>query len=296
MTLYSLSVPLVHSHIHFGHCYKGQEGWASYLNRFARGGGILYDIEFLTDASGKRVAAFGYYAGYAGAAVSLLAWAHQLQNPATPCPSIPAYSSDKALVSDVKSAVAAAVPLNNGQNPRVIIIGALGRCGTGAVDLCCLAGIPDTNILKWDMAETARGGPFEEIAAADIFVNCIYLREPIPPVVTRESLSRPGRKLRVACDVSCDPTDPMNPVPLYRVPTTFTKPTSPVEGVLGDGPELTITAIDHLPSLVAREASDTFSNLLLPSLQVLDRRGEEGVWVRAEKTFRDNLAMIPQDR
>lgn len=66
-------VPLVHSHIQFGHCYKDQEGWADYLDRFARGGGILYDIEFLTDASGKRVSAFGYYAGYAGAAVSLLA-------------------------------------------------------------------------------------------------------------------------------------------------------------------------------------------------------------------------------
>lgn len=179
-------------------------------------------------------------------------------------------------MSDVKSAVAAAVLLNNGQYPRIIIIGALGRCGTGAVDLCRQAGMPENEILKCDMAETARGGPFEEIAAADIFINCIYLREQIPPFVTRQSLSLPGRKLRVACDVSCDPTDPMNPVPLYTVPTTFTEPTSLVDGVSGDGPELTITAIDHLRSLVAREASDAFSNLLLPSLQTLNRRGKKG--------------------
>lgn len=196
-------------------------------------------------------------------------------------------------MSDVKSAIAAGRPANNGQNPRVIVIGALGRCGTGAVDLCRQVGVPESDILKWDMAETARGGPFEEIAAADIFINCIYLAEPIPPFITRESLSTPGRKLRVVCDVSCDPTDPKNPVPLYTVPTTFIKPTSPVDGVTGEGPELTITAIDHLPSLVAREASDAFSKGLLPSLKALDRRNEEGVWVRAEKTFRDNVARLP---
>jgi saccharopine dehydrogenase (NAD+, L-lysine forming) len=286
-------VPLVHSHIQFGHCYKGQEGWAHYLDRFVRGNGILYDIEFLTDASGKRVAAFGYYAGYAGAAVSLLAWAHQVQNPGTPCPSIPAYPSEKALVSDVKNAITAAALLNNGHKPRVHIIGALGRCGTGAVELCNQGGISESDVLKWDMAETARGGPFEEIAAADVFVNCIYLTKSIPPFVTRKSLSLPGRKLRVACDVSCDPTDPKNPVPLYTTPTSFIKPTSPVDGLHDDGPEMTITAIDHLPSLVAREASDAFSNLLLPSLKALDSRDKEGVWVRAEKTFRDNVSTIP---
>jgi saccharopine dehydrogenase (NAD+, L-lysine forming) len=294
LTLLSHPVPLVHSHIQFSHCYKGQEGWATYLDRFVRGGGILYDIEFLTDASGKRVAAFGYYAGYAGAAVSLLAWAHQLKHPGTPCPSLSAYPSDKAIVNDVKNAVANAIPLNHGQCPRIIVIGALGRCGTGAVDLCRQAGIPESDIWRWDMAETSRGGPFPEIAAADVFVNCIYLTTPIPSFVTRESLSLPDRKLRVVCDVSCDPTDPNNPVPLYSAPTSFIKPTSLVHGVSGDGPELTVVAIDHLPSLVAREASDAFSNLLLPSLKTLDARAEEGVWQRAEKTFRANAATIPQ--
>lgn len=224
--------------------------------------------------------------------MALLAWAHQVQNSGSPCPSISAYQSEKALVSDVEKAVTTAA--FNGRKPRVLIIGALGRCGSGAADLCRQAGISESDIWKWDMAETARGGPFEEIAAADVFVNCIYLTKPIPPFVTRESLSRPGRKLRVVCDVSCDPTDPKNPVPIYTTPTTFITPTSPVSDVHGDGPELTITAIDHLPSLVAREASDAFSSLLLPSLKVLDRRDKEGVWVRAEKTFRDNIRTISQ--
>ena len=28
-------------------------------------------------------------------------------------------------------------------------MGALGRCGSGAVDLCLRAGIPTMNVLKW---------------------------------------------------------------------------------------------------------------------------------------------------
>ena len=143
------------------------------------------------------------------------------------------------------------------------------------------------------MAETAPGGPFFEIASADIFINCVYLAgTPTPPFVTLESLSKSGRQLRVACNVSCDPTDPHNPVPIYHEITTFPNPTVPVK-VDGDGPPLIVVSIDHLPSLVAREASNAFSELLLPSLKVLNRRNEEGVWTRAEKLFKDKVAELP---
>ncbi|KAI4119584.1 MAG: hypothetical protein LQ341_007594, partial [Variospora aurantia] len=176
--------------------------------------------------------------------------------------------------------------------PRIIVVGALGRCGTGAVDCCVAAGVPTSSILKWDMAETAAGGPFKEIAASDIFINCIYLKEKIPPFVTRESLSKPRRKLRVISDVSCDPGDPNNPVPLYTEYSTFTKPTLPLE-VNGDGPDMVVISIDHLPSLVAKEASESFSQLLLPSLKALDRKDKEGVWIRAEQIFREKVNELP---
>jgi hypothetical protein len=54
------------------------------------------------------------------------------------------------------------------------------------------------------MAETKKGGPFQEIIDADIFVNCIYLSDPIPPFVNTETLSSPSRNLSVVCDVSAD--------------------------------------------------------------------------------------------
>lgn len=289
------SAPLHHAHIQFGHCFKDQEHWDRYLSRFARGGGTLYDLEFLTDASGKRVAAFGYHAGYAGAAIAILAWSHQLAHPDTLLPAIPSFSSQHAVVDSVTTSLSSSIDIyNNGQPPRILIIGALGRCGSGAVDLCLAAGVPSSSILEWELAETARGGPFLEIASADIFINCIYAKKPIPPFITHDSLSIPGRRLRVACDVSCDPNGPYNPVPIYHEITTFLKPTVPVEVRGGNGPKMTMVSIDHLPSLVAREASDAFSKQLLPSLKKLNKRDEEGVWLLAEKLFTKKVAELPK--
>lgn len=280
-------------YIHFQHCFKKQSGWAQSLSRFSRAGGTLYDLEFLTNPDGRRLAAFGYWAGYAGAGIALMSWAHQILHPDTPQGPVPSFDSAPALTTHIKSALAPAVEANDGRSPRVIVIGALGRCGKGAVDFCRDAGIPDESIVKWDMAETARGGPFPEVAESDIFVNCVYLGpHRTPPFVTFESLSAPGRRLRVICDVSCDPNSENNPIPVYSDYSSFDNPTVPASGKI-DGPELRIVSIDHLPTLVARESSDEFSGLLLPALLTLDRRESEGVWQRAEQVYKDRVAELP---
>ena len=145
-------VPLHHTHIQFAHCYKQQTGWAQTLARFPAGGGTLYDLEFLTDSSGRRVAAFGYHAGYAGAALALLAWAYQLTHPPDELlPGVESYPNEQALVKDVKAELEKGVAKNDGKLPTVLVIGAKGRCGGGAVDLCKAVGLPTANILEWDM-------------------------------------------------------------------------------------------------------------------------------------------------
>lgn len=87
--------------------------------------------------------------------------------------------------------------------------------------------MPTDQILKWDLAETAKGGPFKEIAESDIFVNCIYLSSKIPHFVDLESLKAPGRQLSVVCDVSADTTNPYNPgelmFPKTDSPTNYTQ-------------------------------------------------------------------------
>lgn len=283
--------PLVHTHIQFAHCYKEQGGWADVLSRFPAGNGTLLDLEFLTDERGVRVAAFGFHAGYAGTALALENWAHQLTDN-TPMGSVTHYEKDEDLIEDIKEKIAKGEK-KVGRKPRVIIIGAKGRCGAGAVKMCKDADLPDENITQWDMDETAKGGPFKEILEHDIFVNCIYLNKKIPNFVDMESLNTPERNLTVVCDVSADTTNPNNPVPIYTVATTFDKPTVSVE--VEQGPKLSVISIDHLPSLLPREASESFSNLLLPHLLQLKDRQSDPVWQKAEKLFQEKVATLPKN-
>jgi saccharopine dehydrogenase (NAD+, L-lysine-forming) len=84
-------------------------------------------------------------------------------NHSEPFPGVESYPNEDALIADVKKALDEGAK-KAGRLPRVIVIGALGRCGSGAVSALQKAGLPDENILKWDMAETAKGGPFSMLA------------------------------------------------------------------------------------------------------------------------------------
>jgi len=276
--------PLPHTHIQFAHCYKRQAGWSKVLSRFQRGSGTLYDIEFLNDASGRRVAAFGYHAGFAGAAAGALALAAQRKGETLGL--LTPYENEAAMISDVKKLLG-----GSGKGVKVLVMGALGRCGRGAVDLFRKIGLDENDILKWDLAETAKGGPFDEILNVDIFVNCIYLSSQIPSFITHETINAAGkeRRLSVVVDVSCDTTNPFNPIPIYKINTTFDKPTVPVDVATGN-PPLSVISIDHLPTLLPREASEQFSGDLLPSLLEFPSRSTSRVWADAEKLFQEKLA------
>lgn len=276
--------PLPHTHIQFAHCYKRQAGWSFVLARFHKGKGTLYDLEFLTDDSGRRVAAFGFHAGFAGAAAGALAYAAQKNGNALGL--LEPYANETAMIEAVKQALG-----GSGKGVKALVIGALGRCGRGAVDLFRKIGLNEDDIVKWDMAETAKGGPFQEILDVDIFVNCIYLSSPIPHFLTQTQVQAAGksRRLSVVVDVSCDTTNPHNPIPIYNINTTFSKPTVPVEAG-PENPPLSVISIDHLPTLLPREASEQFSLDLLPSLLELPNRKAARVWVDAEKLFQEKLA------
>lgn len=128
--------PLEHTHIQFAHCYKRQAGWASTLDRFHRGGGTLYDLEFLTDENGRRVAAFGYHAGFAGAAAGVLAFAARQHGNLGP---LKPFENETAMVKCVKNALAT----SDGKKVKALVMGALGRCGRGAVDLLSKIGLEE---------------------------------------------------------------------------------------------------------------------------------------------------------
>ena len=110
---------LPHRHTMFGHAFKGQPAGQVLLRRFKAGKGTLYDLEYLVDESGRRVAAFGYWAGYAGAAVALKCWAAQ-QRGGIAGP-VAKYRNKSALLADLEH------ELGGAARPRAIVIGALGH-------------------------------------------------------------------------------------------------------------------------------------------------------------------------
>ncbi|HIG26434.1 MAG TPA: saccharopine dehydrogenase [Verrucomicrobiales bacterium] len=265
--------PLVHRHIYFAHVYKGQSGWGQILNRYVLGRGLLYDLEYLTDENHRRVAAFGYWAGYSGAALALMAWVGQKLNNNPVLLPVESFRNRDELLAKVNASIGTARRV-----PRVLVIGAQGKSGGGAVQLCRSAG---ADVTEWDLKETKMGGPFAEILEFDIMVNCVLVQSKIPPFITSTLLDRTGRRLGMICDVSCDPYGDQNPLPIYETCTSFA---NPVIRLPHTPDPLDLIAIDHLPSLLPRESSEDFSRQLLPHLLQLDKM-ESGVWQQARNMF-----------
>ena len=269
--------PLRHRHIMFGHAFKGQPSGLRLLQRFKSGGGTLLDLEYLTDAAGRRVAAFGYWAGYAGAAVALKCWAaQQREQIAGP---LSAYDSSSHLLQDLEAELRG----TGADRPTALIIGALGRVGTGAADLCAEMGVKTT---RWDMAETASGGPFPQIVEHDLFFNCILARPGTPVFIPSDTPKQP-RRLSVIGDIACDPDSDFSPIKVYDRATTWDAPALRVHDV----PPLDVTAIDNLPSLLPLESSQDFAEQLLPTLMALSDP-DDPVWHRATALFQDHLKRL----
>jgi hypothetical protein len=264
--------PLSHRHIHFAHVYKNQHGHEKTLTRFLKGDGKLFDLEYLVDESGKRIAAFGVWAGFAGAALGVDLWTHKTKgldyNSTAP---LKPYLDQNAMIEDIESRLKTFEA-----RPRVLVIGANGRSGKGAVKFLRSVGIEPT---CWGSKDTKGKGPFEDILAYDLLINCALISEQVKPFLTNDLLDM-ERNLTVISDVGCDPNGPCNPLPVYSDCTTMDRPSLDLRD------DLSITAIDHLPSLLPRESSEDFCDQLMPFFKdFLDNRIENSPWERALEVF-----------
>ncbi|MCZ4119964.1 saccharopine dehydrogenase [Streptomyces sp. H39-S7] len=261
---------LRHRHIYFGHAYKGQHDAPALLERFSAGGGTLLDLEYLVDEDGRRLAAFGYWAGYVGAALAVLNATGRLVRPLVP------------LARDDLDAALRATPTRreaDGQPLRALVIGALGRCGQGACDALEAAGLSPT---RWDLAETADLDR-PALLAHDVLINTVLTTRPLPPFLTPADLDDQARRLSTICDVTCDVTSECNLLPIYDEITDWDRPVRRLRD--GERP-VEMIAIDNLPSLLPEEASRAFSADLLPQLLRLTSQGDDApAWARCQDTF-----------
>ncbi|MCO4793349.1 MAG: saccharopine dehydrogenase [Bacteriovoracaceae bacterium] len=266
--------PLIHRHIHFAHCFKGQKGSKETLTRFAKGGGLLFDLEYLVNENGKRIAAFGVWAGYTGAALGISLWSSQqlgecLNNEAPLTP----FSNSTTMAEEMSRKLAKV-----NRKPSVLIIGANGRCGIGAQKL--LESL-DIDATLWGSKDTKGRGAIREILEFDILINTALMKTKVAPWLTNELIDE-KRNLTAISDVSCDPTGPCNPLPIYSEGTTMDVPVRN----LREEKVLDITAIDHLPSLLPRESSEDFCNQLMPHLlNFLSGEIENSPWERSLSYF-----------
>ncbi|ANS79568.1 Saccharopine dehydrogenase [NAD+, L-lysine-forming] [Serinicoccus hydrothermalis] len=258
---------LTHTHVFFAHAYKGQEGADVTLERFRRGGGELLDVEYLT-LDGRRVVAFGFWAGYVGAALAVLRHRGLLDGAVAPM-------GREELDGQLRESA-------DGHEPeRALVIGSRGRSGRGAVEALELAGCAVT---RWDRGDTVE---LDKAALLDhdILVNCVVSSTPQQPFVGPDDVTAP-RRLRTIGDVTCDVTSDNNLLPVNTAITTWPEPVRQVG--TADAP-LEVIAIDNLPSLLPLESSMSFSAELTPLLEDLAER--RGPWAASLEWFRRHVPL-----
>lgn len=135
-------------------------------------------------------------------------------------------------------------------------------------------------VTEWDMEET-RDLDRNALMAHDLLVNCVLMTGPGLKLLSTEDISNPLNFIQMVSDVSCDPFSDFNPLPIYDAPTGWDQPFIAL-GKNGIREDMEITAIDNLPSLLPREASEDFSSQMVKSLLAYPD-GEE--WVAAAESF-----------
>ncbi len=165
---------------------------------------------------------------------------------------------------------------------RAVVIGAKGRSGTGATEALKLAGF---EVTEWDMEET-RDLDRAALMAHDLLVNCVLMTGPGLQLLSADEISNPLNFIQMISDVSCDPFSDFNPLPIYDAPTEWGAPFIAL-GQNGIREEMELTAIDNLPSLLPREASEDFSSQMVKALLTYPN-GEE--WVNAQSSFETAIA------
>ncbi|MFG2957273.1 saccharopine dehydrogenase [Streptomyces sp. NPDC048291] len=251
-------------HVVFAHAYKGQPGGRELLSRFTAGGGALLDMECLVDDDGRRVAAFGYWAGYVGAALAVLHARRVL-------PALVEPLSHGELQTRLRSS-------RRGRDRRetAVVVGARGRCGRGACEALETAGIAPA---RWGRQETARLDR-EALLGHDILINAIGAEHAVPALLTEQDLDHPARRLSVVGDVTCDVGAPTHALPVYTEPSTWDRP---VQRLYGRGRPLDVIGLDNLCSLIPVEASRDFSRALCAHLPSLPDGSP--LWQRAQEHF-----------
>lgn len=273
------------TYLFFSHTIKEQAYNRKLLQAVLARNIRLVDYEVMTDEQGRRLIAFGKFAGMVGAHNALWTWGKR--------------SGDFQLprMKDCFDYEMAKTYYHLIQWPAIkIVVTGSGRVSMGAVEVLNDMGIlqvsPDeflesdfeeavfTQLVSRHYVERRDGRPFHArefyahpeayqssfapyTSTTDIFINGIFWDPRAPAFFTAEDMRRPDFRIRAIADVTCDIA------PESSVPSTL-RPSSIASPVYGYDPEtgfeippfqpggIDVMAIDNLPSEMPRDASRAF--------------------------------------
>lgn len=277
------------AYLFFSHTIKKQPHNAKLLHTVLQRRITLLDHELLTDAHGKRVLAFGKWAGVVGAYNAIRAWQATMGGPVLK----PAHECHDRAEMDIELSK---FPIP--QNMRIVLTGD-GRVGHGAMETLdragftrlapvnFLGGSPDgpayTVLSSEHLYIRDDGKPFDREAfhedpsghhaaflpyarKAQIYIACHFWDARGPKILTADNLREPGISLRVVADISCDIGGPIDstlrastiaePLFGYHIP-------SGNECAVGAPGSITVMAVDNLPCELPRDSSKSFGRDLL---------------------------------
>ncbi len=274
----------------FSHTIKEQSYNRKLLQNILKKNIKMIDYEVLTDASGKRVIAFGKFAGMVGAHNGLWTYAQRTKSFELPrMKDLSGYEEAKKVYSKLE------LP------PMKIVLTGSGRVSSGATQVLLdmkIKKIEPREFLKKefpypvftqldckDYVKARNNTPFEKkefykfpkrfesiflpyTKVADIFVNGIFYDKNAPAFFTKEDMKSPDFNIKVIADVTCD-IAPESSVPSTLYASTIAEP------VFGYNPKtemeapphtdevIDVMSIDNLPNELAKDASEKFGNTFL---------------------------------
>lgn len=281
----------------FSHTIKKQAHNRPLLQAILEKNVRIIDYEVLTDDKGKRLIAFGKFAGMVGTHNGLLAYGLRTNTFIMPrLYELKDYSVAKELYKKIKLP-----PL------RVIISGG-GRVSSGAVEVIQDAGFKRVSIEDFlkkefnypifirihpiDYVERIDGQPFDKndyyrdpsvyrstfsrfFDKTDLFINGIFYDARAPRFFELNDMTHPDFNIKVIADVSCD-LMPYSSVPCTIRASKIAEPffgfdkTTHQEVAPFEENAVTMMTIDNLPNELPRDASaffgDQFINYILPEI------------------------------